>query len=117
MNTEFIREYCLSKKEVTESLPFGPSVLVFKVCDKIFLLMSLDSMPLQFNAKCNPDLAIDLREKYSAIIPGYHMNKIHWNTIIIDGSLPENLLLKQIDNSYYLIVESLPKKVRATIVF
>jgi len=117
LNTEFIREYCLAKTQVTESLPFGPSVLVFKVCGKIFLLMSLDSMPLQFNAKCKPDLAIELREKYCCIIPAYHMNKIHWNTIIIDGSLSEKLVLQQIDNSYYLIVESLPKKVRANIVY
>ena len=117
MNTEFIREYCLSKKEVTESLPFGPSVLVFKVCGKIFLMMSLDSMPLQFNAKCIPDLAIELREKYSAIIPGFHMNKTHWNTIIVDGTLSDIFVLQQIDNSYNLIVESLPNKVRANIVF
>ena len=112
MNAEKIREYCLLKKEVTEGMPFGPTVLVFKVCNKMFLLLALDANPLQFNAKCEPELAIILREKYDAIIPGYHMNKSHWNTIIVDGSLNDDLILEQINNSYSLIVESLPKKLK-----
>jgi predicted DNA-binding protein (MmcQ/YjbR family) len=112
MNAEKIREYCLSKKEVTEGMPFGETVLVFKVCNKIFLLLALDAIPLQFNAKCQPEYAIALRENYDAVIPGYHMNKAHWNTVILDGSLPEKLIFEQIDNSYALIVNSLPKKLK-----
>jgi len=112
MNAEEIRDYCLAKKEVTEGLPFGPDVLVFKVCNKMFLLLAFNSSPLQFNAKCDPQKAIELREEYNSIIPGYHMSKIHWNTIIVDGELSVNLIKEQIDNSYKLIVDSLPKNLR-----
>jgi predicted DNA-binding protein (MmcQ/YjbR family) len=112
MNAEEIRDYCLAKKEVTEGMPFGPNVLVFRVCNKMFLLLAFDSNPLQFNAKCDPQKAIELREKYNSIIPGYHMSKIHWNTIIVDGELSVSLIKEQIDNSYKLIVDSLPKNLR-----
>jgi predicted DNA-binding protein (MmcQ/YjbR family) len=112
MNIETLREYCLSKKAVTESFPFGENTLVFKVKDKIFLLVSLSSNPLQFNAKCEPEKAIELREQYDAVQPGYHMNKKHWNTVIIDGSIPAALIKEMIDDSYNLIVQSLPKKTR-----
>lgn len=84
MNIETLREYCLLKKGVSEGFPFGETTLVFKVMNKIFLLVSLDASPLQFNAKCDPDKAIELREQYDAIKPGYHMNKKHWNTVVID---------------------------------
>lgn len=110
MNVEAIRDYCLSKKSVTEDFPFGETTLVFRVMNKIFLLVSLDASPLQFNAKCNPDKAIELREEYDAIKPGYHMNKKHWNTVIIDGSISTKLIKEMIDDSYDLIVQSLPKK-------
>jgi predicted DNA-binding protein (MmcQ/YjbR family) len=112
MNVETLREYCLSKKAVTEDFPFGESTLVFRVKNKIFLLVSLDSTPLQFNAKSEPDKAVELREQYDAVQPGYHMNKKHWNTVVIDGSIPSALIKEMIDDSYNLIVESLPKKLR-----
>lgn len=112
MDIETLRAYCLAKKEVTDGFPFGEGTLVFKVAGKMFLLASLTDNPLQFNAKCDPDRAVELREQYDAILPGYHMNKQHWNTVIVDGRVPSALLLKLIDDSYDLIVQSLPKKVR-----
>lgn len=112
MNIESLRHYCLSKKGVEESLPFDPETLVFKVGNKMFLLASLDAVPLQFNAKCEPDNAVLLREQYSCVLPGYHMNKQHWNTIVVDGSVSDKLLQQWIDDSYNLIIESLPKKVK-----
>lgn len=110
MNIESLREYCLSKKFVEESVPFGPDVLVFKVMGKMFLLLPLNSEHLQFNVKCNPELANELREKYDCVQPGYHMNKQHWNTIIVDGTVSTRELKEWIDHSYDLIVASLPKK-------
>ncbi|WP_317899166.1 MmcQ/YjbR family DNA-binding protein [Aurantibacillus circumpalustris] len=112
MNAEEIRDYCFLKKGVEESFPFDDKTLVFKVGNKIFLLLSLDASPVQFNAKCDPNKAIELREKHSCIIPGYHMNKQHWNTLICDGSLPKTVVFNCIDDSYKLIVNSLPKKLR-----
>jgi predicted DNA-binding protein (MmcQ/YjbR family) len=112
MNIETLQEYCLSKKAVTEDFPFGETTLVFRVKGKIFLLVALDADPLQFNAKCDPEKAIELREEYDAIKPGYHMNKKHWNTIIVDGSISTKLLKEMIDDSYDLIVQSLPKRSR-----
>jgi predicted DNA-binding protein (MmcQ/YjbR family) len=112
MNIETLREYCLSKKAVTEDFPFGEETLVFRVMKKIFLLVSLNSNPLQFNAKCDPEKAIELREEHDAIKPGYHMNKKHWNTIIFDGSISTTLIKEIIDDSYHLIIESLPKKLK-----
>ncbi|MEO8148869.1 MAG: MmcQ/YjbR family DNA-binding protein [Bacteroidia bacterium] len=110
MNIESIREYCLKKNGVTESFPFGEDVLVFKVMDKIFLLTSL-SEPHEFNVKCDPEYAIELREKYDSILPGYHMNKKHWNTVNF-YELPEALVLQLIDHSYQLVKQSLTKKLR-----
>ncbi|NJO25359.1 MAG: MmcQ/YjbR family DNA-binding protein, partial [Bacteroidia bacterium] len=83
--------------------PFGPDVIVFKVSGKIFLLLPLDTEQLQFNVKCNPDLALELREQYPCVLPGYHMNKKHWNTIIADGSVPVKQLQEWIDHSYELV--------------
>jgi predicted DNA-binding protein (MmcQ/YjbR family) len=108
MNIEDLSEYCLSKKGVTEDMPFGDDTLVFRVMDKIFLLTNLEG-ELRINLKCDPARAIELREENPAIIPGYHMNKKHWNTLIMDGSLNRKLVLSLIDHSYELIVESLPK--------
>lgn len=113
MNIETLREYCLSKAGVEEGFPFGEDTLVFKVAGKIFLLTGLAANPLQFNAKCNPDKAIELREQYDAIQPGYHMNKKHWNTITADGSLSNTLLKEIINDSYNLVVQSLSKSVRS----
>ena len=111
MNIEELREYCLTKKGVTEDMPFGNDTLVFRVMDKIFLLTNLEG-ELRINLKCDPERAIELRENHPAIIPGYHMNKKHWNTIIMDGSLNRNLVLSLIDHSYELVVESLKGALR-----
>ncbi|NEU09268.1 MmcQ/YjbR family DNA-binding protein [Flavihumibacter sp. R14] len=108
MNIETLREYCLAKPGVTETLPFGPDTLVFKVMDKMFLLTSLNN-PESFNVKCDPERAVQLREEYSEVTPGYHMNKTHWNTVFIKGRLTEAQLKDMIDDSYELIVASLPR--------
>jgi predicted DNA-binding protein (MmcQ/YjbR family) len=113
MDIELLREYCLAKKGVEEGFPFDNETLVFKVMGKIFLLTGIASQPLQFNVKCNPEKAIELRETYSFVLPGYHMNKQHWNTVICDGTANQNLLKHWIDHSYELIVASLPKKTKA----
>jgi predicted DNA-binding protein (MmcQ/YjbR family) len=109
LDIEQIREYCLKKKGVTEEFPFNEETLVFKVMNKIFLLVSLEAIPLQFNVKCDPEVAVELREKYESVGPGYHMNKKHWNTVIIDGSIPDNIILAWIDGSYSLVVAGLKK--------
>jgi predicted DNA-binding protein (MmcQ/YjbR family) len=104
MNAESLRLYALSKPKVEESFPFGEETLVFKVNNKIFLLMGLDRHPLQFNVKCHPDKTIELREAYPEnVLPGYHMNKKHWNTIIVNGKLSLKLLQSFIDDSYELV--------------
>ena len=87
MNIESIRDYCLSLPDAEETLPFGPDTLVYKVKGKIFLLMGLDSEDLSFNVKCDPDKALELREEFPYVLPGYHMNKKNWNTIVVDGSV------------------------------
>lgn len=115
MNIETLREYCLRKPAAEENLPFGPTTLVFKVGGKLFLLAALDAVPLQFNAKCNPEEAEQLREQYPCVLPGYHMNKRHWNTVIVDGSVSDKLLQQWIDASYGLVVDSLPKKIKQEI--
>ena len=107
MNIEQIRAYCLKKKGVTEEFPFDEDTLVFKVAGKIFMLASLETIPLQINLKCDPEIAVELREEYDSIQPGYHMNKKHWNTVIIDGTVPERTLLEWIDQSYTLVVAGL----------
>lgn len=112
MNIETIREYCLSKPGAEETLPFGPDTLVYKVGGKAFLLMGMDNVELSFNVKCDPARAIELREQYPCVIPGYHMNKKHWNTIIVDGSVSRKQLEEWIDHSYELVVNFLPKKLR-----
>ena len=115
MHIEQLREYCLSKKGVSESFPFDSETLVFKVGGKIFLLTGINDKPLSFNIKCEPSNAIELREQYSCVVPGYHMNKQHWNTIIVDGSVGQVLLQQWIDESYQLIVTSLPLKTRKSL--
>ena len=110
MNIESLREYALGKPSVTEGFPFGDSVIVYKVNDKIFLLLPLDTQPLQFNVKCNPEKAIEMREEYpGAVLPGYHMNKKHWNTVIVDGTLSTKQLLQIVDDSYELVKEKKKK--------
>ena len=112
MNIETLREYCLSKPDVEETLPFGPDTLVYKVNGKIFLLTGLDEEQLSFNVKCDPDLAIELREQYDCVLPGYHMNKKHWNTIVVDGSVPAKLLKEWIDHSYELVLGAKKQKLK-----
>lgn len=111
MNIETIREYCLSKKGVTECFPFDEVTLVFKVMGKMFLLTNLDG-ELSINVKCDPEKAIELRELYPSVTPGYHMNKKYWNTVMIDGTLSEPLVCSFIDHSYQLVFDSLPKKLK-----
>ncbi len=112
MDLAKFREYCLSKPEATEGTPFGPDVLVFKVGGKIFALASLDEVPATANLKCDPDLALELRDRYEQVTPGYHMNKKHWNTVEIESGIPDVELRKMIDHSYELVVKSLPRKAR-----
>lgn len=113
MNIETLRDYCLQKKAVTEELPFGPDTLVFKLCGKIFALASLYEVPLKVNLKCDPEKAISLREENpNLILPGYHMNKKHWNTVVLNGNLSESLSFGLIDHSYDLVLQNLPKKVK-----
>lgn len=108
MNIESLRDYCLSKPAVVETFPFGPETLVFKVMDKMFLLTSLAN-PDSFNVKCDPEKAVLLREEFDEVQPGYHMSKIHWNTVSINGRLNDKQLEEMIDDSYTLVVASLPK--------
>ncbi len=109
MDLAKFREYCLSKPQATEGTPFGPEVVVFKVRGKMFALASLDELPATANLKCDPDLALDLRDRYEQVRPGYHMNKKHWNTVEIESGIPDLELRKMIDHSYDLVVASLPK--------
>jgi predicted DNA-binding protein (MmcQ/YjbR family) len=109
MDLAQFREYCLSKPCATEGTPFGPDVLVFKVAEKMFALAALDEMPTTVNLKCDPDWALDLRDRYEQVRPGYHMNRKHWNTVEIDSGIPANELRKLIDHSYELVAASLPK--------
>ncbi|OJV13011.1 MAG: MmcQ-like protein [Dyadobacter sp. 50-39] len=110
MNLETLRDYCLKLPGVTEELPFGPDTLVFKVMGKVFLLTPLDSPQHSFNAKCDPEKAEELREKYPDVKPGYHMNKKHWNTVHVTGSIPSEELFSWVKDSYDLVAASLPKK-------
>lgn len=108
---EQIREWVLSLPDVTESFPFGEHTLVFKIKGKMFLLLALDDTPGRFNVKCDPDKAIELREEYpETILPGYHMNKQHWNTVVLDGKLTLVQIKKLIEDSYQLVSKSLIKK-------
>ena len=110
MDVEAFREYCLSKKGVSEEFPFGPNTLVFKVAGKMFALCGLDRVPLEISLKCDPEKALDLRDEYPENITGaYHMNKKHWNSIRAEH-LPPNLVKELIDHSYTLVVKGLPKK-------
>ena len=111
MDIEEIRAYCLLKKGTEESFPFDDTTLVIKVGGKIYILIRLDGDP-SINLKCEPAKAIELRESNPAIIPGYHMNKKHWNTVFLDGSLSNNLIKEMIDHSYNLVFQSLPIKLR-----
>ena len=112
MDLEEFREYCLAKGGVTEGTPFGAIVLVFKVAGKMFALAALDAIPATVNLKCDPDVALELRDRYEQVRPGYHMNKKHWNTVEIDHGISETELRKMIDHSYELVVSRLPRRKR-----
>ena len=109
MDLAEFREYCLSKPSATEDTPFGPDLLVFKVARKMFALAPFDEVPATVNLKCDPDLALDLRDRYEQVRPGYHMNKKHWNTVEIESGIPDAELRKMIDHSYELVIKRLPK--------
>ena len=109
MNLNQFRDYCLSKKGVTEDFPFDETTIVFRVGVKIFAISDVEQLPFTFNLKCDPEKAVELREKYSCITPGWHMNKKHWNTIEPDSSISLKLLKELIDHSYELVLSSLKK--------
>jgi len=118
MNLETYYEYCLSKKSVTEHFPFNEDALVFKVGEKMFALSSLQQWEIgtpAVNLKCNPERSLELRAEYDAIQPGYHMSKVHWNTIAINQDVSDNMIKELIDHSYDLVFKSLTKKIQIEI--
>ncbi len=113
MDIETFRAFCLALPGVEETFPFGPDTLVYKVMGKVFALTGLDDERFNVNLKCDPERAVEWREEYPGLImPGWHMNKKHWNTIVVDGSVSQRLIKEWIDDSYDLVVQSLPKKTR-----
>jgi len=115
MNNEVIREYCISKPGVTEGFPFNDTALVFKVAGKMFALLDLSDDSRGISLKCDPELAIELREQYPEVTPAYHFNKQHWNGVNLNGSISESQLKEWIDHSYMIVVDSLPKSKRENI--
>ena len=115
MDFATFRSICLSMDGVTEDFPFDETTICFRVGNKIFSFCDVESFPFRFNLKCDPDLALELREKYSCITPGYYSNKKHWNTIEPDGSISDELITEMAKHSYQLVYDKLPKKVRETI--
>ncbi len=112
MDADALRTLCLGFPGAVEELPFGPVTTVFKVERKIFLLTALEAEPLHMSVKCEPELAEQLRASHPAIVPGYHLNKRHWNTVTLDGSLPDAFVRDLVEDSYDLVVSALPKRVR-----
>jgi len=112
MNIEEIRDYCLAKPGVTEGFPFGDTALVFKVGGKMFALLDLSEESRGISLKCNPELAIELREQHAEVTPAYHFNKQHWNGVNLQGGISDNQLREWIDHSYKLVIDSLPKSRR-----
>lgn len=111
MDVDTIRDYCLGKKgEIREDMPFGEDTLVFRIDGKIFLLMRLMTRPLAINVKCDPERAIELRERYESVLPGYHMNKLYWNTVVLDGKIPAREVFAMIDHSYDEVLKGVKKK-------
>ena len=112
MRAAELREWCLAHVGAIEDFPFGSEVSVFKVGGKMFALSMLGRTPLEVSLKCEPELAVQLRDSYAAIRPGYHLNKRHWNTLTLDGSLSEQFVREQIEDSYDLVVSALPRRTR-----
>ena len=110
-----LRDRCLRFPGAGEEFPFAPGLSVFKVAGKVFALSRLEERPLTVSLKCEPELAEQLRDSYPAIRPGYHLNKRHWNTVEVDGSLPDQLVLDMVEDSYDLVMAGLPKRVQATL--
>lgn len=116
MNLDDVRTYCLRKNgRITEEFPFDEEVLVYKVFGKIFILLNVLAMPLSLNLKCDPERAVELRERYPSVQPGYHMHKRFWNMVTIDGNIPDSEVYAMIDHSYDEVVKKLPVKIRRTI--
>lgn len=113
MNFKTVQAYLLAKKGATEERPFGPDALVYKVVGKMFALIAEGSEPLKISLKCDPDEALALRDMYTAVVPGYHLNKRHWNTVTADETLPEAEFWRMIDQSYALVVRGLTRKKKA----
>jgi len=109
MDAHELREHCLSFRGAEETFPFGPNTSVFKVAGKMFALSQLAAESLRVSVKCEPDLAVALRQAHPAVLPGYHLNKRHWNTVVIDGSLPDDAVRDMIEDSYDLVVGMLPR--------
>jgi predicted DNA-binding protein (MmcQ/YjbR family) len=112
MDFRALREYCTARPGVTEDFPFGETTLVFKVMGKIFALTDVEALPLRVNLKCDPDWAIQLRERFPEVQPGYHMNKNHWNTVDLEGDLSDEQVREMIDHSYERVVRGLPRRVQ-----
>lgn len=115
MNLESLRTYCLARPGTSEDFPFDESTLAFRVCGKIFLLADVESVPLHVNLKCDPERAVELRERYEAVEPGYHMNKRHWNTVTLDSTIPDREIRGMLDHSYELVVAGLKKSERESL--
>lgn len=115
MKLDELRAYCLSKPGADESYPFGPGALVMKVGGKLFAIIADEEDPLTVSLKCEPDIAVMLRKHYPAVGPGYHLNKRHWNTVTLDGTIPKKEIREWIDDSYDLVLEGLPRKTREAI--
>ncbi len=116
MDLDALRSYCLAKTGVEECFPFGEETLVYKVGGKMFLAAGMDSIPLSINIKANPEVAIEQRERYASVEPGYHMNKRHWNTVTLNGSIADGVIKHWIDDSYALVLSSLPKSEQAKLI-
>ncbi len=114
MDIETLRDYCLSLKGAEEKMPFDDKILVFTVKDKMFCLTDIENYEF-INVKCKPEIAIDLRERYNEVIPGFHMNKKHWNSIKLKGSIRDELIKQWVLDSYHLVVAGLPQKVQKTL--
>ena len=112
MTPQELRTFCLSFNDVVEEFPFGPEASVFKVAGKMFALSSLDAAPLTVNLKCDPEIAVQLRAAHPEIVPGWHMNKRHWNTVTVDAKLPDQQVRELVEDSYDLVVAGLPKAQR-----
>ena len=112
IDAEALRSWCRARPGVTEEMPFGPVTTVFKVAGKVFALSALDSEPLQISLKCEPELAEALRRDHAAVIPGYHLNKRHWNTVLCDGSLPDEMIVDMLEDSYDLVVSAMSRATR-----